>query len=494
MQGRLPTNILFPMHAFAHQPFETALSVGLCACLVVAGRGQEPPPAPRFRDVDAMAVRLLDAKDPVARGEAALWLAESGQLEHYDAILATAADRAEPARHRGILAVGRLGAPGAESFLGRVLRDAESDAPEAVIAAFALGALRDAVPAPAIDALLVRVQGASKKRSLPVVSALLAGLATHAHPSRVTAMLGLRDDEANRGDTIVLLAQAALAKAGQVPSRARVTKWLEADSVGLRLLALGQWQAEWRPDDRERERMVRIARSDHDPALRAAGLDLLTRLLDPVALDLAERAVASRHAIEAAAGARALVKLAGSARHQELERRAFDPLVPAETRAVVLHTLKNSLSPDGLLACVEIARDARAAPSLRVASAMCLAAADSVFAAAILQDLFAAIDDPVDLLRVTRALHAKHLLALCATRLTTPDSTIPSAALVARLHAIAIVDPVLGTELFLALIKAEHFAGESVGQALAALRTARVAAVEHATLALLPAALIALRP
>lgn len=481
------------MRVSAHPSFENAL---LAAALVSLAslRSQEIVPAPRYAAVDELAIRALDASDPVARGEAALWLADSGRRDQYQAILDTAADEARPARLRGILAVGRLGAPGAQSFLGKVLDSHGEDSPEAAAAAFALGTLEDHVTAPAVDALLARLQGGSRKRLAPLLRSLLGGLASRPHPSRTVAMRSLRDDEANRGDTTFVLAQAALRTAGVLPSRELVNEWLHADLPAVRLAALTCWQSDWRPTRAERARFVRMARTDGDPSVRAASLDLLARFLAPEAVELSERALQSRHHEEAATAARILVRLAGSSRCAEIEERALDPAHPAEMRAALLDALGGILSPAALLTCADVARDARAPSRLRAASALALHAGASTLAPRALEAVFADIEDGPALVQVTVALREHGLLAEAATRLTTPDTELGSAALLRRVRAVALADPMLGTELFLTLVENEHLRGDGIGRGLAALRAGRVPALPHDLVSLLPPAVAELAP
>lgn len=482
------------MHDFAHRPFESALCAAIALCAVSSACGQDPILAPRFADVDAMAVRALEARDPVTRGEAALWLADSGKVEQYPAILATAQDSAAPARHRAILAVGRLGVPGAESFLGRVLHQAALDSPEAAIAAFALGTLGDEVPAPAIDLLLEHVQGGSRKRQMAVLTALLGGFASRPHPARTTILQALRDDEVNRDDVVPILAQAALDRAGVKPTPARIDKWLAHPSAGLRLLALEHWHSPGQLDQSAREHLLRMARSDRDPAVRTEALTILARSLDPNVLDLADRGLRSTFPAEVANSARLLCALAGDARREHIEAQALAAATPPGIRASLLDALGGRVSAAALLACADTARDPKAAPDLRVASALTLARADSTLAESTLQDLFACLEHPVHLEAIARALHARELLALAATRLTTPDANISPAILAAHIEAVARVDHVLGTELFLALVKSERVRDGAVGPALAALRRARLPTVSPTVLALLPVAVAALQP
>jgi len=481
------------MHDFAHRPIETALLLAAVVASIGRARAQDVAPPPCYGDVDAIAARALDARDPVTRGEAALWLADSQRIEHYQALLLTAADRAAPARLRGILAVGRLGAPGAESFLGRVLRESAPESAEAAVAAFALGVLDDRVPAPAIDALLERAQTGSRKRQLPLLSALLAGLATRPHPRRATLVERLRDDEVNRGDVLAVLAQAALDRAGAKPTPARLQAWLDDGSPGLRLLALRHWPGDQRLDPQETKHLVQLAKSDRDAAVRATALQVLARALVPEVLDLADRALGSHSPVEAATAARLLVALAGDARRAQIEARALDAALPAELRAALLDALGGAAAPSTLLACADTARDRSVPAELRVAAAACLFRAESSLAAPALAELFAQLDDPELLTKVARALHADGRLALAATRLTVPDPDV-TAALVPHVHAVAAVDSVLGTELFLALFRDDRLEGADLGGALSALRWARVPAADRALTALLPEALAALRP
>ena len=486
------------MHDFARRTIDIARWGALLSLAVVAA-AQDVLPPPRYAEVDALAVRALDAKDPVTRGEAALWLADSGKHEHYEAILRAARDPIAPARHRGILAAARLQAPGCESFLGRLLADMEPDSAEAMIAAFGLGQLADNVPTPAIDDLLGRAQGGSKKRYHALFAALLGGLATGPHPSRAAMVRGLLEDASNRSEAITLLALAALqaqsTATGAPPfPRAQVTTWLEHRHAGVRAAALGAWAAQWRPTDVERPLIVRLTRSDPDALVRAAALRLLARLLDDRAVDLADRALTSRFAVEAAAAASTLLTLAGTARRERVEDHLLEPTLAAPLKAAVLDVLTAPLPPRLLLWCHDTAHDADAVPILRVASAMALARADSVLATTALRAVFFAIDDEVALEHLAAGLLDEDALTSTAAQLTGPEATAWDAAAAARLRAIARADAALGTDVFLELATHDRLRDAALGQALAALRAGRVRSTSPAVLAFLPAAVAALAP
>ncbi|MEZ5965302.1 MAG: hypothetical protein R3F56_15825 [Planctomycetota bacterium] len=481
------------MHDFAHRTFESAL-LALAACSLAGPLRAQDPVAPRFGDVDAIAVRALDARDPTTRGEAALWLADSGKLEHYQAILTTAEDKAAPARHRAILAVGRLGAPGAEAFLGRILHDAPPDAADAALAAFALGALSDQVPTPAIDGLLERVQGGSRRRNLPLLTSLLGGLASREHPARVTALRGLRDDEVNRDEVVPLLAQAALGRSGVPLDAPQRERWLASDSARMRTAALETWLRDGKLPQEAKARVSRLARTDRDATVRATALHILAHHLDEGVLGLADRALHGRDAVEVGAAARILLGLAGEARRGEIEDLARAPSTSPAIRVALLDALGRGVSGRTLMDCAERTRDARVPTQVRVASALLLARAESALAESTLLDLFHTLAEPEAIAAIARELHQSGQLPLAATRLTTPDAASTPTALAAHVEGVARVDAVLGTELLLALVEAERLREASLGLGLGALRRARVVAISPALLALVPEAVAALSP
>src|SRR5690606_2726462 len=113
---------------------------------------------------------------------------------------------------------------------------------DAELAAFALGLLDDAQPVPAIDALLRRVQGGSRRRFGPALGALLAGLGTAPHPSRAVWLREVRDDPTSRSDALVVLAQAALDHCDQPLTRAEALAFLDHDAPSVRRLGLRAWR------------------------------------------------------------------------------------------------------------------------------------------------------------------------------------------------------------------------------------------------------------
>lgn len=484
------------MDEFAHCTIGTARRAVLAVLLATAAGqdGQEVDVAAAFAAVDAIAVRALDSGDPVTRGEAALWLAQSGRAEHYAAFLALAQDEAPAARHRAILALGMLGAPGAEAFLGRLLVDSDPDE-DAELAAFALGLLDDAQPVPAIDALLRRVQGGSRRRFGPALGALLAGLGTAPHPSRAVWLREVRDDPTSRSDALVVLAQAALDHCDQPLTRAEALAFLDHDAPSVRRLGLRAWRPAWRPGDAETNRIVHLARGDADPGVRAEALALLGRLLDRRALDLAERAAASRFAEEAGTGARVWLALAGDAARAAIEARILNGRVADDVRAALLGVLPAPLPPPILLLCHDLAHG-DGPFALRTAAALALARADSVLAPAALATVFFAgtADHAHDLVRLAEALRALDRLPAVQAELVGKAALDDLPGLAARLRALAAVEPLLGCEVLLALAADDRLSGAAVGGVLGALRKARGTRVASEHLALLPRSVASLEP
>jgi hypothetical protein len=480
------------MNDTAHRPIDIARRCAVVLCLG-ALRGQDILPPPQYAEIDALAVRALDAKDPIARGEAALWLADSGSPQHYDAILRVAKDPAAPARHRGILAVGRLGVAGAEAFLGRLVLASNAEDPDAAIAAFALGQLDDSVPAPSIDALLRRAQGGSRRRNEAVLTALVAGLATKPHASRAMTVRTLVEDESNRSAALTVCGLAMLEKVHTPVAQERLAAWLGSEHADVRRAAIAVCAGERQHFARAAARLQRLARADTDPGVRAAALRALGQHLDPSATDLADRALRSRFPIEAATAAEVLLALAGSARRRDVEERALAPGLTPELRGALLEVLPPPLSPRVLLFCHDRAQDAGAPLGLRTAAALTLARADSVLASAALHVVFAAADEEAAT-RLAFALHGRDGLQSIAARILPTDPAAAWTCSSAQLHAIARADAVLGTELFLALTTAGRLRDAGFTQAFAALRRARVQQTSPALQAQLPAAVATLEP
>jgi hypothetical protein len=481
------------MNDTAHRPIDIARRCAVVLCLG-ALRGQDILPPPRYAEIDALAVRALDAKDPIARGEAALWLADSGSPQHYDAILRVAKDPAAPARHRGILAVGRLGVAGAEAFLGRLVLASNAEDPDAAIAAFALGQLDDSVPAPSIDALLRRAQGGSRRRNEALLTALVAGLATKPHPSRGTTVRALVEDESNRSAALTVSGLAMLDKLHTPVAQERVAAWLVSEHADVRRAAIAACAGERKHFARAAARLQRLARVDADPGVRAAALRALAQHLDASATDLADRALRSRFPVEAAAAAEVLLTLAGGARRRDVEERVLAPDLSPELRGALLEVLPPPLAPRVLLLCHDNAQDASAPLMLRTAAALALARADSVLASAALHAVFAAADEVTAATRLAFALHGRDGLHRIAAQILATDATVAWTCSPVQLHAIARADAVLGTDLFLALSTAGRLRDTAFTHAFAALRKARVRQTSAALHAVLPAAVAALEP
>src|SRR5262249_44480395 len=139
---------------------------------------------------------------------------------------------------RGILALGVLGAPGAESYLGELLLRSPRGAPEAMAAALALGLLPDDVPTPAVDEYVREVRGSSYRLQRDTLSALLYGLGEAAHPSRMGGVAEVLDDVSNRELGVRCLALRALARVPDALAAADVPRWLRSDYAEERAAAL----------------------------------------------------------------------------------------------------------------------------------------------------------------------------------------------------------------------------------------------------------------
>ncbi len=481
-------------------PLATALALALALALAGLAQAQAvvvPAPLP---NLDALALDALardtpgsdggGAQDPLTRGEAALWLASSGRVDAYRAILTVAREAAPQARLRGILAVGLLGAPGAVSFLSAVLDGARTSDPEAAVAAFGLGRQPGSVPTPSVDAWLGGVHGSSYRRMRDPLAALLAGLAILPHPEKVTALSMLLTDAANREDVLLALATRALVAAGAPLDRSATWARVEDRSDLLRCEALAALTAAGPVERDAIDLLRRVARTDTSPRARGLALGLLAQALDDEAFELAPRALASAHVDEAVAGARVLVRLAGDVGRDAVELRIATPSAPAAVRAALLATWDRGLTPRLTFTCRDIADSPTSPAELRVAAAIALKTAQVERADTLLAAAF------------ELATGREHLTRLCAamssTQLADVRRDLEAAAaprarhFTDRIHALARTSFDAAAAVVLTHARAHRLGDRQRGDVLAALRTARGSELADDVLSLLPPVLVAL--
>lgn len=435
-------------------------------------------------DIDGLARESLEARDPLTRGEAALWLAAAGQHDAYRAILAVARDPVPAARQRGILAVGLLATPGAESFLSAVLNDNATSEADAAVAAYGLGRQPASVANPSVDAWLGGARGLSYKRLRDPLAAMLAALATSPHEEKVIAVRRLRSDEANREDALQVLAGRALAAAGEPLAPSQAWRELTDRSALVRAEAVRALagQTPFAPENIELLR--RLARADVDASVRAGAIRLLAEALDESALDLAQRALAGKDRAEAVAGAEVLLRLAGDVGRDAVEARIATPTTPWPVRASLLSSWHAPLTPRLTFACQDAARSTSAPMELRVVAGVALARSEVRSHGDLLASLFETATTR-DLLRRLVAAMSETQLGALQRLLTMPDA-LRAPTFDARLHALASSSLDRATAVVLEHARARRLDERHRGLALAALRTARAPACPAEVRALLP--------
>ena len=413
----------------------------LLAALAVAGSAL--PQAPGLQpgpQLEREFTELLHHDDPVVRGEAALALASTGDLQHYDAILEVARDPAPQAELRGILAVGYLAAPGAEAFLGEVLTESSRRDRARSVAALAIGLLPEPHDAAAIDAYLRRVQGASYRQHRDTLAALLLGLAKTAHPSRVAAVYALLEDAANREPVLRRLAIEVLARVPGSMTLEQADRLLHSDQVVERLgvlIALRQGIAE--PSAACLTEVADLARHDRDSQVRAAALRLLTKKRHLAALDIVPHALRSGEPDEAAAGVEAALHLGGGALRLATEDYILAARSPA-AQARMLGVYGTSRSTPFLDGCLRLAASDETDERVRIAATALSARCGDPRIAPVARALFVAARTPDDLLVLAGALRQLDALDTVVGGIYPPGSPNESRIWPQRLRALLAVE------------------------------------------------------
>lgn len=319
---------------------------------------------------------LLHHENPVLRGEAGLALATTGDARWHGALLSLAKAPEPAARLRGILALGVLGAPGTEEFLGGLLGETSPKSAERFAAALALGLLPDELSSPTFFRRMRRLRGGSYQRHAPELTALLAGLTTGRHPSKAGALRDLLDDAANKDPTLRRLAIRLLAAMSGTLDRARIETLLTSRNRGDRLGILEAMARGLLPLDDSATTVERLARRDPDPAVRAAALDALTRHRRLAALEIGVDALRSKDPVEAAAGVRAALALGGGAIREAIEGRVERVTRPDLSRAMLAAFAATAVpSPEFADRCARMAADPERQEEVRIQAALVAARA-----------------------------------------------------------------------------------------------------------------------
>jgi len=362
-----------------------------------AARAAQAAAADEVAAMRSRAQALLADRDPEVRGEAALVLATIGTadagVDPFDIALRVSKDPAEPARLRGIMALGVLGRPGVEVRLeSLLLESAARPTLDAAAAALALGRLDDRHPGIAVETYLSRFQASSYRRHRDVLLALLVGLRGQEHPSKVRALQDLAEDEALKDSLLRRLLLEVLAETPHGLPADAVDEMLESrDPVDRAIGARLAIRAGAETPAAVLVRLERLASRDPHPDVRAAALEALTRARHLPALELAAHAATSPHPVEAAQGVRTAVTLGGGAMARALEGRILaERKVPLQV--ALMDALPGPWSDAYVDRCRELAADRRRPAGVRCQAALVLAAAGRTDAAPLLRNLFSSVE------------------------------------------------------------------------------------------------------
>ncbi len=354
--------------------------VARLVCLVagLAATGLDVPAQGKQGEASLEAMLQRDAETqlehpvPAVRGEAALAVAASQDPRHLPAILKVAQDEDPTARAMGLLALGRLGAPGCETLLvATITKSANKPDLPVLAAAYALGLLPADHGSNALNERLAQLSDGSYKRQQDVLLALVAGLLDRGGDDAAEALLRLAKDAGLRDPACKAAVLTALAPSARAIDEAALTPALRSESeevrrAAIRVLLHHPAEAERRIADLER-----MAKSDPSAVVRAAALEALTELRHLPALDLAAQAARSKDQELARQGVRTSIRLGGEPARRALERQ-FRHLGPLAQRAL-LDASNSPVGSEFLDACREAAKDPRREPATRSAAILALA-------------------------------------------------------------------------------------------------------------------------
>ncbi len=415
------------------------LTVFLCIPAAAQGRGEEAPVW--LQPLVAEAQRLVDHPAPELRGEAALVLASSGMQRYHPSILKVARDPHPEARIRGILALGILGAPGAEALLGEVLVDATTRVgPASMAAALALGLLPEEHPAHAADEYLSRFRRSNYRRQRDVLASMLVGLTTGVRQSKATALrVLLEDDAVNDGELRSLIVHVLVPVPDgldeeEVEELLNSTREEERRAVLQALL-----RSKRRLPAEHLGRVERLAARDRSARVRAAALEYLTFHRHLPALELSARALDSRDLEEIAAAVNAAVSLGGGALATALEPRILKEERP-EIQAAMLAAFTGNHSEEFQRGCAEMAVDRSRPLAVRAHAAALAAGMGDKTVASALRRMFLEAEDPEILALVARALEQIAPGTSLVADIHPPDSPQDVDRLDERLRALVIAE------------------------------------------------------
>ncbi len=434
------------------------LFAGLCPIAMA----QIPLPSTSRPSIHDYIERMLEHPDAVVRGEAALGLATTRKDHHHDAILKVARDKVSAARIRGILAMGILGSPGSESFLGDLLLDAPRGTPEQTVAALSLGLLPDTDSAPAIDAFFQKIQGGSYKRNAELLSALLYGLSKGSHPSKLPFIQRLLDDASNKIPELRRLAIAVLANVPDSLDSEETSSLLHSSMAEDRIGILNAIQNHKTVlEQKDLKYVSQLARKSNDSRVRVSALTMMTKRRQPEALDIGVRALRTSNPEEASAAVETCLHFGSGPFREALERRILSTHKPAVQEAM-LQAFRPPASKGFVGQCLSIASDRKNHLGVRVQAAALAARAKDPRSTVMLRSLFRLAEDPLHLTALANACAHISPESALAEELFPPRTARDLRLLPARIHA---------------LLKAEHL------EALPMLRKALAMKGSPATLA-----------
>lgn len=386
------------------------------------------------RRVEPSLVELLHHRDPVLRGEAAMALAHGGGPAHYADLQTVAADRKREARLRGILALGILAAPGAESYLSDLLRRTHWRDPERAAAALALGLIPADASEGAIRSFLRRVGESSYRRHRGAIAALLLGIGEAPDAAHDAALRGLIGDRSNREPELRRLALRAL----RHPSADEALHWLDSRHESERLGALEALAGFTELREQETERIRTAALGDRSAAVRATALRLLSAHRHPDGLELARQALLRPHPREVAAAVATTRRLAGGEIRSQMEAQILRT-PRAELQAAMLAAYDLPASRGFAETCLELAADERAPHLVRVYAATVAARSEDRRAGSTLRELFFESTGGDELRALARATRDLDHALLDLDRVFPPASTRDAELLPPRIEALLAV-------------------------------------------------------
>lgn len=372
-----------------------ALPVALPVALLAVALGAQDPMLPVEPAIQVQLKELLDHPDPELRGEAALAAAATSRDQDLHAsILALATDKEPAARLRAILALGLLGAPGAEVFLGDLLKKARPHSIERLLAALAMGMLSEATATPALDEFLHQMQGDSIKRHRDALACALLGLASAAHPAKMQGLRDLLEDAAIKDPVVRQLLIQSMATVPSPENGSMFQELLEGAPAEVTIAALqALTDPRYRVEGKPLEQIRRLARRAGNPELRAAALDFLVSRRQTLALELAPKAITSKHRSLIGAGMRAALRLGGGSLREELDNATLSRRDPLQ-QARMLEVGRGPHRWEFLVKIREIATNKEQPLELRVQATAVVAAAGWKSIVPTLSDLFLMAEDP----------------------------------------------------------------------------------------------------